>query len=208
MLKSSLMEIDEAPDLFADALLVDPADNLLFLSLWGRDTSLQEFLARLSLPNHEGGLDNFSLQTDTQVKKRPRRKLVQIGDTDRLDRYSGRMPTNIFGDMAHMWLFNRLVTEPDLANRRTLALFRPNEVVTETGRKVIQDRVWQLTKALCHLPLLDHWFDPIIQAFRNKEWIKDIEGFGVHASQIDLSQSEEIEVTITDLIRDGSLALN
>ena len=45
MLKSSLMEIDEAPDLFADALLVDPADNLLFLSLWGRDTSLQEFLA-------------------------------------------------------------------------------------------------------------------------------------------------------------------
>lgn len=59
MFESHLMQVDEAPELFADAVLVDAADNLLFLSLWGRDTALQEFLARLSLPSHEGGLDSF-----------------------------------------------------------------------------------------------------------------------------------------------------
>jgi len=102
MLESHLMQVDEAPELFADAVLVDPADNLLFLSLWGRDTALQAFLARLSLPHHEGGLDSFFLRPDTQANGRPRRKRVQIGDTDRLDHYSGRMPMNIFGDMARL----------------------------------------------------------------------------------------------------------
>jgi len=62
MFESHLMQVDEAPELFADAILVDAADNLLFLSLWGRDTALQEFLARLSLPSHEGGLDSFFLR--------------------------------------------------------------------------------------------------------------------------------------------------
>jgi len=212
MLESHLMQVDEAPELFADAVLVDAADNLLFLSLWGRDTALQEFLARLSLPVHEGGLDSFFLcpgnsENGLSEYKLPRRKLVQIGDADRLDHYSGRMPTNIFGDMAHLWLFNRLVTEPDLANRRTIALFKPDEVSTEAGREAVHSRIWQLTKAICHLPLLDHWINPVTEAFRSRDWIKDFDGIGIHAAMIDLNLGEEVETVITGLVRDGSLTL-
>ena len=207
MFESHLMQVDEAPELFADAVLVDAADNLLFLSLWGRDTALQEFLARLSLPSHEGGLDSFFLRPGSSENDLPRRKLVQIGDTDRLDHYSGRMPTNIFGDMAHLWLFNRLVTEPDLANRRTIVLFKPDQVSTGAGREVVHGRIWQLTKAICHLPLLDHWIEPVTEAFRSRDWIKDFDGIGIHAAMIDLNLVEEVETVITSLVRDGSLTL-
>lgn len=207
MFESHLLQVDEAPELFADAVLVDAADNLLFLSLWGRDTALQEFLARLSLPRHEGGLDSFFLRPENTENGLPRRKLVQIGDTDRLDHYTGRMPTNIFGDMAHMWLFNRLVTEPDLANRRTIVLFRPDEVSAKAEREVVHGRIWQLTKAICHLPLLDHWFKPVTEAFRSRDWIKEFEGVGIHAAMIDLNLGEEVETVITGLVRDGSLTL-
>ena len=207
MLESHLMQVDEAPELFADAVLVDAADNLLFLSLWGRDTALQEFLARLSLPAHEGGLDSFFLRPGNTANGLPRRKLVQIGDPDRLEHYSGRMPTNIFGDMAHLWLFNRLVTEPDLANRRTIALFKPDEVSTDSEREVVHGRIWQLTKAICHLPLLDHWIEPVTAAFRSRDWIKHFDGIGIHAAMIDLNLGEEVEAVITGLVRDGSLSL-
>jgi len=47
-MQQSLMQLDVIPDLYVDASLVDTCDKLLFLSLWGRDTAIQEFLAGIS----------------------------------------------------------------------------------------------------------------------------------------------------------------
>ncbi|MDH5181135.1 MAG: hypothetical protein OEZ39_14135 [Gammaproteobacteria bacterium] len=207
MFESYLMPLDEAPDLFADAALMDAADNLLFLSLWGRDTALQEFLARLSLPQDEGGLKSFSLLIDSGENRRTRRKLIQIGDSSVLNHFTGRLRQNILGDIAHLWVFNRLTIEPDLANRRTFVLFKPDEIATESGRQTVHDRIWHVTKAICHLPMLDHWAEPIICMFRSHEWIRDFEGHGMHATLIDLNLSDDVEAVITGLIRQGTLTL-
>ena len=95
-----LMPITETPGLYADAVLTDDGNNLLFLSLWGRDTAVQEFRARLSLPVHEGGLDNFHLEG---------LPFVQIGNPERLVTDSGRTPSQlIFGSLVHLWLYDRL----------------------------------------------------------------------------------------------------
>ena len=209
MSKSNLMQLDTAPELFADAMLVDACDNLLFLSLWGRDTALQEFLARVSLANHEGGLNSFFLNVGIKTNGEPQRKLVQIGKADQLDHHTGRMPTNnVFGNMAHLWLFDRLIAEPDLANRRTMALFKQDEVALKTSSQIVHHRIWQLAKAICHLPLLDHWADAVIKMFYERDWIKDFDGIGVNGALIDLSLSEEIEEEITHLIKSGALTLN
>jgi len=206
MSTSHLMQLDAAPELFADAMLVGAYDNLLFLSLWGRDTALQEFLARVSLANHEGGLDRFFLNVGIKTNGEPQRKLVQIGKADRLNHHTGRMPTNnVFGNMAHLWLFDRLIAEPDLANRRTMALFKQDETA---NAQTAHHRIWQLAKAICHLPLLDHWADAVINIFYEREWIKDFDGIGVNGALIDLSLGEEIEEEITNLIKDGALTLN
>ncbi|MEW8418893.1 MAG: hypothetical protein AB2669_19165 [Candidatus Thiodiazotropha endolucinida] len=211
-MNQALMQIDAIPDLYADAALVDAYDKLLFLSLWGRDTAIQEFLAGISLANEEGGINSFFLSPIKSGAKRdsgePLRKLVQIGESKRLTHHSGRMPaSNVFGgDMAHLWVFDRLVTDPDLANRRTIAISRA--VDTESVSSVSQSRIWQLTKAICHLPLLDHWAETIVKRFYEREWIKDFNGIGVNGALIDLSLSEEVEDEISSLIRDGVLCLN
>lgn len=43
----TLYRIDECPDLMADGCVGDEHGNLVFLSIWARDTAVQEFLARL-----------------------------------------------------------------------------------------------------------------------------------------------------------------
>src|SRR3546814_7688449 len=43
-----LYRIDECPDLMADGCVGDEQGNLVFLSIWARDTAVQEFLARLT----------------------------------------------------------------------------------------------------------------------------------------------------------------
>lgn len=204
-----LMQIDAIPDLYADAALVDAYDKLLFLSLWGRDTAIQEFLAGISLANEEGGINSFFLSTGIRHTGDPMRKLVQIGEAKRLNHYSGRMPaSNVFGgDMAHLWIFDRLVTDPDLANRRTIAISKSDKGSEIKDQPVSQSRIWQLTKAICHLPLLDHWADIVIKQFYSREWIKDFNGIGVNGALIDLSLGEEVEDEISTLIRDGVLTL-
>lgn len=207
-MNQALMQIDAIPDLYADAALVDAYDKLLFLSLWGRDTAIQEFLAGISLANEEGGINSFFLTTGKRDSGEPLRKLVQIGESKRLNHHSGRMPaSNVFGgDMAHLWVFDRLVTDPDLANRRTIAISRALD--TASVSMVSQSRIWQLTKAICHLPLLDHWTETIVKRFYEREWIKDFNGIGVNGALIDLSLSDEVEDEISTLIRDGVLCLN
>ena len=207
-MNQALMQIDAIPDLYADAALVDAYDKLLFLSLWGRDTAIQEFLAGISLANEEGGINSFFLTTGKRESGEPLRKLVQIGEAKRLNHHSGRMPaSNVFGgDMAHLWVFDRLVTDPDLATRRTIAISRA--VDTASVSTVSQSRIWQLTKAICHLPLLDHWAETIIKRFYERDWIKDFNGIGVNGALIDLNLNEEVEDEISTLIRDGVLGLN
>lgn len=209
-MNKTLMQLDAIADLYADAVLVDAYDKLLFLSLWGRDTAIQEFLAGVSLAHEEGGINSFFLSTGIKENGDPLRKLVQIGEAKRLNHYSGRMPANnVFGgDMAHVWIFDRLATDPDLANRRTIAISRTDNEAAIKEKAASQSRLWQLTKAICHLPLLDHWAEIVIRRFYDREWIKDFNGIGVNGALIDLSLGEEVEDEISTLIKDGVLALN
>ena len=59
-----LYQVDECPDLYVDACASRRAAQLSVLSAWGRDTALQEFLARLTLGSAENGLDQFHIVSD------------------------------------------------------------------------------------------------------------------------------------------------
>lgn len=191
-----LMPITETPGLYADAVLTDEVHNLLFLSLWGRDTAVQEFRARLSLPVHEGGLDNFRLEG---------LPFVQIGNPERLVTDSGRTPSQlIFGSLVHLWLYDRLAVEPNRANRRALLLYRPEEDSTTEGQTSLRDRLWSLVTETCHLPLLPMWRDTLLEAFQTAGWIKTLQGVGVAACALDLGDAE-VETVISRLIREHRL---
>jgi hypothetical protein len=65
-----LYRIDECPDLMADGCVGDENGNLVFLSIWARDTAVQEFLARLTLGRDEQGLDQFHVITEQGAASR------------------------------------------------------------------------------------------------------------------------------------------
>ncbi|NOX75444.1 MAG: hypothetical protein GXP17_02260 [Gammaproteobacteria bacterium] len=77
-MQQSLMPLNVIPDLHIDASLVDAYGKLLFLSLWGRDTAVQEFLVGISLANEEGGINSFFLSTGIKANGDPLRKLVKL----------------------------------------------------------------------------------------------------------------------------------
>ena len=191
-----LMPITETPGLYADAVLTDEGHNLLFLSLWGRDTAVQEFRARLSLPVHEGGLDNFRLDG---------LPFVQIGNPERLVTDSGRTPSQlIFGSLVHLWLYDRLAVEPDRANRRALLFYRPEDESKTEAQTSLRDRLWSLVTETCHLPLLPAWRNTLLEAFQAAGWIKTLQGVGVAAYALDLGD-DAVETVISQLIREHRL---
>ena len=172
-----LMEVVEAPGLFADALLTDERGSLLFISLWGRDTAVQELLARMTLASEEGGIRTLHVNTDDGPQ------VVHLDRMPCMDKHTGRMPPrNLFGDLIQLWVYDKLAVEPDRANRRALMLYRPGQ----EGDAVLQDRLWTLVKEVCHLPLLDPWRESVLALLELNGWIHSLAGRAIAAFRLDL----------------------
>lgn len=115
---TTLYRIDECPDVMADACVGDDQGNLIFLSIWARDTAVQQFLARLTLGRDEQGLEQFHLITD-QGSSVP----VFVSNVDRLEKRMTRAyRRTLFGSLSNVWLFDRRCVKPDKANASALAL--------------------------------------------------------------------------------------
>ena len=148
----TLLSIDECPDLMADACVGDDHGELVFLSVWARDTAIQAFLARLTLGPHEQGLDRFHLVTDQRASVP-----VIVGNVERLDKRSTRaFRRTLFGSLVNLWLFDRRCVKPDKANATALAL------LLRTAESHVE-RLWSLVRDTCPLPLLDHWHDTVLE---------------------------------------------
>lgn len=193
-----LMSINEASGLFADAFLTE-ASYLKFLSVWGRDTEMQAFLARLQLGRQEGGLSAFWINADPP-------KYVQIADIASIEKLSGRMPKdNLFGEVTHLWLFDGTGVTPDYVGRRALFFFSPEEAA-QGGQEAWRERLWTRVRELCHLPLLPIWRDVVLDGFNERGFLRRLDGVGIAAVQISLPEGE-IEQTLTDWIASGRLTV-
>lgn len=179
---------------FVDAYLVDDSNHLLFLSAWGRDTAIQEFLARLSLPASENGIKDFTLAGDGI------RQFVQVPSLDAFEKVTAKTSHDTeteFGQLTQLWLYDRLSTCPDRANRRALMIYHQS----------IQPDPWVLVKTICPVPLLDHWRDSILHCFTQQQWIRSLgRSHGVGGIAIDLG--EDIETVITQMVRNCELVLS
>ncbi|MGK2924599.1 MAG: hypothetical protein ACSLE2_03170 [Lysobacterales bacterium] len=195
---SVLYRIDECPDLMADGCIGDEHGNLVFLSVWARDTAVQEFLARLTLGRSEQGLDQFHLVTD-QGASIP----VFVGNADNLDKRTTRaFRRTLFGSMAHLWLFDKRCVKPDKANASALALL-PRAVTDHT------ERLWALVRETCPLPLLDHWRDDVLALLQSRDMLTrlpfalgPLEG---HRLALDVPV---LTTALGDLIRSGTLGVS
>jgi hypothetical protein len=209
--RATLYTVGDVHGLFVDAIVQHKdTGTLLFGSFWGRDTAVQEFLARLSLSSSEGGLTAVTL-ADVDAPERPDGQLrIRIDDPAQLAKLTGRMPAaNLFGAVAQVWLYVPLAAEPDYAGRRALRLLLANSGLPDSAQRTAAfqgEAAWALFKSVSPVPLLDEWRKVMIQTGMAQAWLKFHPGLGVHALEIDLSASG-FEAVISSLIRGGRLRL-
>lgn len=190
-----LFRIDECPDLMADSLVSDEHGNLVFLSIWARDTAVQEFLARLTLARDEQGLDQFHV-----VSEQGGAVPVFVGDVDNLEKRTTRAyRRTLFGALTNVWLFDRRCVKPDKANASALALL-PRDSIHRI------DRLWRLVQDTCPLPLLDHWREPVLELLQSRQMLTalprsvgPLEGYRL---SIDIPA---LRAAVGNLIRQGTL---
>lgn len=157
-----LYQIEECPDLYVDACVCDEQRNLVFLSAWGRDTALQEFLARLTLGREENGLDQFHIIVDG-------RSLPVFPNQDLLEKRTTRQfRGTLFGSMLHLWLFDRRASAPDRANHFAFALLERNDTP--------HHRLWPLVMETCPLPLLPHWHGEVMEVLTEHQMLTALPG--------------------------------
>lgn len=193
----TLMEVVEAPGLFADALLTDERGSLLFISLWGRDTAVQELLARMTLAGDEGGIRTLHVNAEDGPQ------VVHLDRMPCMEKHTGRMPPrNLFGDLIQLWVYDKLAVEPDRANRRALMLHRPDD-----PDEVLQERLWTLVREVCHLPLLAEWREPVLAMLELNAWVQPLQGRSIAAWRLELGDPK-LEQEISLRIRRRELRLD
>ena len=188
----SLFTLSAIPDVYADAWLTDDAGSLLFLSVWGRDTALQELLARLQLPRSDNGIREFTLHHG-EIKR-----LVRVPNVDGLDKITAKTPSHtVFGVLTHLWIYDQLAVRPDQVNHRALMLYDIEEGEPDP---------WPLFKTVCPLPMLDGWKDIILSRCQQRQWIRPVaQGAGIAGIAIELDA--QLEPMMTEMIRRGELTL-
>jgi len=187
------MKIVDINGVFVDAFLLDANNEIAFISLIGKDTALQEFRARWSLPASQGGLTDFQIETNDSTIR------LFLGEIKKMQMVSGRLSTHLFGDLIQLWLFKELSQKPDYANRQAIQLYRPDD-----DADAIEDNLWTLIKDLSHLPLLDEWRAVIVDLLIEKQWITTWQGVGLLAHQLHLPE-EELALLLHANIQSGAL---
>lgn len=199
-----LYRIEEFPEIFVDACLRDSEGQFMFLSIYGRDGSIMQFIAAMELGGQERGVQRFHL-----VNSAGERHPVDVGGTDRLTKHDGRLPRqNLFGPLSQMWVFDKRLQQPDRANRIAWVLHQ------EAGAKAsfdggpvtnvtLQDRVWKTIVGLSPVALLDHWRQPLLTWCENKRATQAL-GDAIYPA---IGPVQAVRVSLTDhfvgFIRDG-----
>ena len=191
-----MMVVPEIHGVFVDSVLTDQASNLLFCSFWGNDTSIRDLQARFTLANAEGGLTAFNI-TGNDAQGKPLKTFVQLGNIANIGQMTGRVHTDILGDMVHCWLYNNEIMKPDLANHRAL-------LINQDGQP---NNLWNAIKLVCPVPLLDHWQDLITTAMIDADMITPLSGINQYGVQINIDE-EAIAMIVKEACMDGSLSIS
>jgi len=163
-----MLKLLEVPDVFADACIRNNTGELVFMSCFGRDTSLQQMFAAFSLKPSEGGLSAITLvhtASDETIEGESNRHNVAV--TDRLTKIAGRLPRNtLFGNLVHAWIFDPAIRSPDMVSRSAWLL--DAELMSPSPEKIESEkdkasRTWDLVRLLSPVPLLDHWQQTVLK---------------------------------------------
>jgi len=186
----SMRRLDEVQGIYVDSVLTTEDDHRLFCSLWGRDTAIRELQARLTLGASDAGLKSLNVIGDGS------RIYLAIANIDALSQQIGRVKTDILGDLVHAILFQTAIVKPDLANHRAYLI----------GDEFDEARLSAMIKAICPIPLLDHWIPVLLPALERSTMIKRLSGWRLNGIQIALDL-ERVALMVKQAVIEGRLTI-
>lgn len=194
--------LQEQSDVFVDAMASDHHAQLLFVSVFGRDTSIQQFMARLHQPARDGGVDEINALTHYGAK--PALKVL-VGDPKRLEKTTGRMPkTGLLGNLVHAWIFDPAVLQVDHATRSAWLINHWTSAQIDTV--ALKAEAWRLVKDLSPVPLLDAWAERVLRHIQASGGYFHPQCIGsIHAVRIELS--EDFSAWVSSGVQDGLLSI-
>lgn len=201
-----MFQVKEVSDIFADACVRDDAGNLLFVSLYGRDGALLQLFSAFTLKRDQGGLDGFTL-----LDEMGECHSIGVTGVDRLEKLSGRLPkANLFGNLAHTWLYDVRLVKRDYVNRIAWVINEVQNTDTASIDQQLREQAWLVMKDLSPIPLLDHWQstilaltgDQVIQPLAATLYppIGRVTGFRLELNDTFIS-------TVSDAVRSGHLTV-
>jgi len=203
-----LASILECPDLSVDACVVDKqTHDLIFISVWGRDTAVQQLLARLTLDSTAAE----SLKSGIGLKVGSHTRPVFFHDTDKLEKRTSReYPGTLFGSLLNLWLFHPQCTQPDSSQHSAYVLLHPPKAqdaepaLSRLGDwpQVTRKRLASALLNLAPFPILPEWADVALDEVQKQQMLSqqetlfgDVLGYRLH---LDV---DRLEQAISGLIR-------
>ena len=107
-----------------------------------------------------------------------------------------RAKTDILGELVHVILFQTTIVKPDLANHRAFLL----------GDDISGARLSSMMKAICPIPLLDHWIPVLLPALERSKMIKRLSGWRLNGIQIALDP-EQVASMVKQAVIGGQLTV-
>ena len=153
-----MWSISNWSNVFVDRALGDERENIIMMSVYGRDMSVQSFLGALTVGADQGGLRDIQLENDNG-----QRRTFGFSQSD-LEKQVSRITCGIYGNMAQCILHSKNAMTPDLVEGMGYVMMpldtNGNTLFPELGN--FQERVWDMVKLLSKLPLLDEWRDDLL----------------------------------------------
>lgn len=194
---NALLSVEESSmPLFVDAYLLD-GERWVFGSFWGNETALQEFFARLTLPNHEQGLRAFTVRSEEGERTR-----IVAGNVGDLTKVTGKTPpTTVLGALCNVWIFDPTLQTPNHGNGEAYIIGTPSET-----RAQLWLRAWEAVQTLSHIPLLNHWRNDVMELLSANEWLTPLAGVGVQGIKVSLP-IDDLEREISQGVKNGTFPL-
>ncbi|AWM80339.1 hypothetical protein DKL61_08190 [Gammaproteobacteria bacterium ESL0073] len=196
---SKVYSMVEIPDLQIDACIINDKHDLVFLSVWGRDTAIQEFLGRAILGDKsEHGLSRFHIQLDYSSK------VVYLGDVKQLEKEKQKISQrSMFGVLTHLWVYSKACVHADKATHRATYL---SINFDQTDKALSRKELWPLVKDTCPLPLLDHWQDDVLRILNDNHMIKSLTTVVGDVMAWDIALDlPKLQSSISDMIKSDQL---
>lgn len=190
---NQIMTLKDLPDLKCDSCIANDNSELIFMSIWGRDTAIQELFAKLTIgeTNKHGFFD---------IKLNHHR--VFLAEGRQYTKRTLKLSKTQFGSLIHAFIFDKRIIEPNRDSNSMISIYKIEDIPT------IHNYYFEAIKTLSSVPILEKWSTKIVEIAIQEQMIcehKPILG-NINATTIIVNDNTLTQI-MSQSIQDGLLTL-